>query len=62
MSFDDPKVRQAFVRGVRATYLSVAFHIPVREQKALETWLAELDTWHCGDPPTAPEPWKALLP
>ena len=42
--------------------MSVVFHIPARERKALEAWFDELDRWQSGDPPKAPEPWRSLVP
>lgn len=62
MSIDDPIARQAFVRGARAVLLSVAFHIPLREHKALEAWIDAIDSWQGGDPPAPPEPWLSLVP
>jgi hypothetical protein len=54
MRFDEPDVREAYRRGVRDCFESVADGLTKRQARQVEAWLKELDAWDYSDPPPAP--------
>lgn len=54
MRLDEPDVREAYRRGARDCFESVAAKLSRRQAHDLEAWLKELDAWDYSDPPSAP--------
>ena len=54
MRFDEPDVREAYRRGARDCFESLANGLAKRRAKQIEEWLKELDTWDYSDPPPTP--------
>lgn len=54
MRFDEPDAREAYRRGARDCFESLANELTKRQARQIETWLKDLDTWDYSDPPPAP--------
>ncbi len=56
MRFDEPDVREAYRRGARDCFESVASGLSSRKARAIEGWLQELEAWEDSDlsPPAPP--------
>lgn len=54
MRFDEPDVREAYRRGARDCFESVANRLTGRQAREVEAWLDQLDAWQELDPPSAP--------
>jgi len=59
MRFDEPDVREAYRRGARDAYESVAAKLSRSEGRDLKAWLSALEGWEDGDPPNPPLPPQA---
>ncbi len=54
MRFDEPDVREAYRRGARDCFESLANGLGKRRAQQIDAWLKELETWDYSDPPPAP--------
>lgn len=54
MGFDEPDVREAYRRGARDCFDSIANALNRRQAREIESWLDALDSWEHGDPPQPP--------
>jgi hypothetical protein len=56
MRFDEPDTREAYRRGARDLYESIARDLARSQVRNIEAWLEELETWQEFDPPPPPLP------
>ena len=54
MRFDEPDTRQAYRQGARDLYECIAAGLEQDEQRLIQAWLGELETWQDFDPPHPP--------
>lgn len=54
MRFDERDVREAYRRGARDCFESLANSLTKRQARQIEAWLKDLDNWEYSDPPNAP--------
>lgn len=54
MRFHEPDVREAYRRGARDCYESLAATLKTRHAREIEAWLTDLDGWEDGDPSQPP--------
>lgn len=54
MRFHEPDVRDAYRLGARELYDAVSERMKSQHVRAIEQWLAELDSWDDGEPPATP--------
>jgi hypothetical protein len=54
MRFDESDVREAYRRGARDCYESLANAMQRKQAKEIEVWLQQLEGWEDFDPPPAP--------
>ena len=59
MRYDYPEERRAFTAGARTAIDAVAIHLQPTHVRELEQWLSDLGGWTNGDPPLAPDRWRA---
>ena len=52
-----PEVREAYRRGARECYESAIPFVRADTERAILSWLKELDAWEVGDPPKSPQTW-----
>jgi hypothetical protein len=57
MSFNNPAVRAAYRQGVKDCYVSSIPHLDPRQERELIDWIAQLEAWKTGKPPTPPHLW-----
>lgn len=54
MQFDEGDEREAYRRGARDCFESIANGLNRRQVRQFEAWLKELDVWVFGEPPPPP--------
>lgn len=54
MRFDETDEREAYRRGARDCFESIAGRLSQRQVREMEAWLKQLDAWEHSEPPAAP--------
>lgn len=54
MRFEEADERDAYRRGARDCFESLAGAVGVRRGRGIKAWLEELDQWEHGEPPPPP--------